>query len=304
MGANVERTRLRVLAVDDDELALAMIQAVLAPLADLVAVRSGEAALEALAEGDFAVVLLDLGLPGIDGFEVARRMKQSPTHRHTPIIFLTGQIGDAQVRKGYALGAADYLLKPFDPDILRAKVQVFVDLARLRVEARVLSHRSLHDQLTGLPNRTLFVDRLEHALARMSREHAKVAVLFLDLDNFKTVNDTLGHDAGDRLLVEVAERLQTTVRVTDTGARFGGDEFLVLLEGIHDAEEVDELVARIRAALAAPCAVDDSQASLSAAVGVAMTDDPEAEPEQLIRVADEAMLREKLAKRRGRVATG
>jgi diguanylate cyclase (GGDEF)-like protein len=288
---------LRVLAVDDDELALAMIEAVLDPLVQVTTARSGEEALELLGAADFALVLLDVGLPGIDGFETAKRMKQSPTAQHTPIIFLTGEIGDEQVRKGYALGAADYLLKPFDPEILRAKVQVFVDLARLRLEAGVLSHRSLHDELTGLPNRALFLDRLEHALARISREDAQVAVLFLDLDGFKAVNDTLGHEAGDRLLVEVAERLQTSVRVTDTGARFGGDEFLVLLEGIHDVQEVEELVARIRAALAEPCDLDDDQARLSAAVGVAMTDDPAARPESLIRAADEAMLREKLEKR-------
>ena len=289
---------LRVLAVDDDPIALEMIRAVLEPLVEVTTAGSGEQALDALAVGGYCVVLLDVGLPGIDGFEVARRMKAAPPTRHTPIIFLTGQIGDEQVRKGYALGAADYLLKPFEPDILRSKVKVFADLARLRVETRILSHRSLHDQLTGLPNRALFLDRLQHALARIARQDAFVAVLFLDLDGFKAVNDRLGHEAGDKLLVEVAERLQTSVRVTDTGARFGGDEFVVLLEGIHDSQEVDELVGRIRAALAEPWPLDDAQAGLSAAVGVAVTADPLAEPAHLIRAADEAMLREKLIKRR------
>jgi diguanylate cyclase (GGDEF)-like protein len=204
------------------------------------------------------------------------------------------------VRRGYALGAADYLLKPFDPDILRAKVQVFVDLARLRIETDILSHRTLHDQLTGLPNRSLFRDRLAHALRRIAREPGLVAVLFLDLDGFKSVNDRLGHDAGDELLVEAASRLQAVVRATDTSARFGGDEFLILLEDIHGPEEAQQLADRVRAALARPCAVAGETTQLSAAVGVATTDDPGVEPEDVIHAADEAMLREKNAHREWR----
>jgi diguanylate cyclase (GGDEF)-like protein len=278
---------LRVLAVDDDPASLELIEALLAPVVRVAAAGSGEEALRLLEAEEYAAVLLDVGLPGIDGFELATRMKQRPATAHVPIIFLTGQIGEEQIRRGYAIGAADYLLKPFDPDILRAKVQVFVDLARLRLEASIFRYRSLHDQLTGLPNRTLFMDRLEHALTRIAREGTHVGVLFLDLDGFKTVNDRLGHDAGDRLLTEVAERLQTTVRATDTGARFGGDEFLVLVEGVHDREEVEEVADRIRDAL--------DETRVSATVGIAITDDPDALPEDLVRAADEAMLREKAA---------
>jgi diguanylate cyclase (GGDEF)-like protein len=292
-----EPQAIRVLAVDDDARSLEMIEAVLGPSIEVVTAESGEAALDALAAGRYAAILLDVGLPGIDGFETARRIKDQPASRHIPIIFLTGQIGDEQVRRGYALGAADYLLKPFDPDILRAKVQVFVDLARLRIETDILSHRTLHDELTGLPNRSLFRDRLAHALRRIAREPGLVAVLFLDLDGFKSVNDRLGHDAGDELLVEAASRLQAAVRATDTSARFGGDEFLILLEDIHGPEEAQQLADRVRAALARPCAVAGETTQLSAAVGVATTDDPAVEPEDVIHAADEAMLREKNAHR-------
>jgi diguanylate cyclase (GGDEF)-like protein len=294
---DVEQRPVRVLAVDDDPAMLAMIEAVLGPLAEVVTAISGEAALERLSQGEFAAILLDVGLPGRDGFETARLIKLRPSTRHVPIIFLTGRLGEIEVRRGYELGAADYLLKPFEPEILAAKVSVFVDLARLRQEAEVLSHRSLHDALTGLPNRTLFLDRLERALARVERDPALLAVLFLDLDGFKEVNDRLGHYAGDRLLVEVAARLQAGIRATDTAARFGGDEFLVLCENLADEIEVDQFADRVRAALSAPYTVEEHEIELTASLGVTATDDPRADPEQLIRLADEAMLRAKVRAR-------
>jgi diguanylate cyclase (GGDEF)-like protein len=289
---------VRVLAVDDEPASLELIHAVLGSLAEVTTVQSGESALEELRKGGYAVVLLDVGLPGIDGFETARRMREKRSTRHTPVIFLTGQIGDEQVRRGYELGAADYLLKPFDPEILRAKVKVFVDLAELRREAEVLSHRVLHDQLTGLPNRALFIDRLEHALARLSRKPGLVAVLFLDLDGFKSINDGIGHDAGDKLLIEVASRLQRSIRASDTAARFAGDEFLVLVEGADDEREIEGLPTRISRTLGTPYRVGNREVHVSAAIGVAVTADPGTDPAFLIRAADESMLRVKGGKSR------
>ena len=288
---------IRVLVVDDDPASAAAIAALLEPLAEIVTASSGAEALEALEWDDFAAVLLDVAMPGLDGFETAALIKQRPASRHVPIVFLTGRIGEEEVRRGYAIGAADYLLKPFDPEILRAKVAVFVDLARLRREAEILGHRLLHDPLTGLPNRTLFLDRLELALARLGREPALVAVLFLDLDGFKAVNDTLGHDAGDRLLVEIAGRLRRTIRSSDTAARFGGDEFLVLCEHLAGEDEVEQLAARVCDAIAEPYALEGGDVHLTASVGVAATADPSAAPDELIRTADAAMLREKALRR-------
>jgi diguanylate cyclase (GGDEF)-like protein len=284
---------VRVLVVDDDPLSLAAIEAVLAPLATVVCASSGAEALQCFEWDDFAAVLLDVGMPGIDGFETARLIKERPDSRHVPIIFLTGRLGDEEVRRGYAVGAVDYLLKPFEPEILQAKVSVFVDLARLRIQAEILSHRSLHDPLTGLPNRTLLLDRLDLALARLARDPALVGVFFLDLDGFKAVNDERGHQAGDRLLVEIARRLQGAIRATDTPARFGGDEFLVLCEHLNDLDEIDHVTSRIREAIDAPYMIDGEEFVLSTSVGVVSTDDPASVPEDLIRAADEAMLREK-----------
>lgn len=151
-----------------------------------------------------------------------------------------------------------------------------------------LTHQAFHDGLTGLPNRALFRDRVDHALSRAWRSSHRVAVLFVDLDHFKTVNDSVGHDQGDRLLVSAAQRLGTCLRAGDTAARLGGDEFGVLLEGVKDVEQVHAVCQRITVALRAPFALDEREATISASVGVAMAvagDDAEV----LLRNADVAM---------------
>jgi diguanylate cyclase (GGDEF)-like protein len=278
-----------VLLVDDDVGSLLALKAIVEPLADVVAVRSGREALDAVDNHDFAAVLLDVGMPVLDGFETARLIKERARGRTLPIIFLTGRIGEEEVRRAYSVGAVDYLLKPFEPEILQAKVSVFVDLARLRVETALLAHRSLHDHLTDLPNRSLFRDRLDLALARLEREPAVVAVFFLDLDDFKAVNDRFGHAAGDCVLIEMAQRIRGSIRATDTAARFGGDEFLVLCDQLADAEAVDQLAGRVRQALAAPYEIEGERVDVGVSIGVSMTRDPQAHPEELIRSADIAM---------------
>jgi diguanylate cyclase (GGDEF)-like protein len=160
------------------------------------------------------------------------------------------------------------------------------------------THQAFHDSLTGLPNRSLFLDRLEHALARTSREGSAVAVLFCDLDGFKTVNDSLGHGAGDELLREVGERLSRGLRSGDTVARFGGDEFAILLERPDGEEGATRVADRLHALLVAPFRVRGREVFLTASIGVAVGRD---EPGHLLRNADLAMYRAK-AQGKGRSA--
>src|SRR4051794_6241810 len=250
-----------VLIVDDDDGTLALLETILAPLdANVVSARSGEEALEHALREEVAVILLDVAMPGMDGFETARRLKELDALRHVPVIFLTGMAERSEIARGYSAGAADYLLKPYEPEILRSKVQVFVDLYRLRKQAEILTHRALHDPLTGLPNRTLLLDRLEMALRRVDRSGKRVALLFIDLDNFKSVNDTRGHHAGDALLVDAANRLQHAIRASDTAARFGGDEFVVLCDGVDDVREAEAVATRISSGL--------ERSGLSASIGI------------------------------------
>jgi diguanylate cyclase (GGDEF)-like protein len=144
-----------------------------------------------------------------------------------------------------------------------------------------------------LPNRALFLDRLGVALDRSRRTSASVAVLFLDVDNFKQVNDTLGHGAGDRLLVGLADRLRTMLRPMDTVARFGGDEFTFLFEELASEREVVLIAERISRAAGLPIRLDDGDTSITVSIGIAMVADPTVPPESVIREADAAMYRAK-----------
>ena len=171
---------------------------------------------------------------------------------------------------------------------------------RKRLEAE-LAHRALHDSLTGLPNRVLLMDRLAHALARVGRDGERVAVLFLDLDRFKTVNDRLGHDAGDELLAAVAQRLRGCLRAKDTAARLGGDEFVVLLASLSDAGEAVQVAERIVERLEAPFRVGGHEVRISTSVGIALSQPAEGRPIDLLRAADGAMYRAK-ARGAGRYA--
>lgn len=173
---------------------------------------------------------------------------------------------------------------------------VAIALERAGSEER-LSHQALHDSLTGLPNRTLLVDRLGHAIERRSRSGAGIAVLFCDLDRFKVVNDSLGHGVGDELLVAFARRLQDMVDTGDTVARFGGDEFIVLLEDVRHEHEAFQAAERIASALEEPFTVADGQElRLTASVGLALPHE-HTSAEAWLRDADSAMYR---AKERGR----
>jgi diguanylate cyclase (GGDEF)-like protein/PAS domain S-box-containing protein len=158
-----------------------------------------------------------------------------------------------------------------------------------------LRHQAFYDSLTDLPNRSLFLDRLDHALARAGREGGPIAVLLIDLDDFKIVNDSLGHDAGNAVLVEVAERLQASVRPGDTVGRIFGDEFAVLLEASAGEEEACRVTERIQEGLQAPFEVDRQEVFVRASIGVALGETDEDQPNELLRHADLAMYEAKNA---------
>jgi diguanylate cyclase (GGDEF)-like protein/PAS domain S-box-containing protein len=179
-----------------------------------------------------------------------------------------------------------------DPDV-QGIVLNSRDVSERRALEDQLKHQAFHDPLTGLPNRVLFMDRLDHALTRRGRRGTSVAVLFLDLDNFKVVNDSLGHRTGDQLLVHVADRLQLCLRPEDTIARIGGDEMAVLLEDIENAEEVAEVASRIQQRLRSPVRLENREVFTTVSIGIALSTPEHDHPGQLLRDADVALYRAK-----------
>lgn len=166
------------------------------------------------------------------------------------------------------------------------------DITTLHDARELLLHRSLHDSLTGLPNRVLLFDRMEQAIAQEARHHRGLAVMFVDLDQMKEVNDAHGHDVGDALLVLIAERLLGVVRVGDTVARLGGDELVVLAESIGGPDGAVELAERVRAAMSRSYVIDELEVTCTASIGVAIPR-PGQRPEDILREADRAMYRAK-----------
>ena len=434
-----------VLLVNDDPGTLFALRTVLGDIdAEIVTASSGEQALLRLLKQDFCVILMDVKMAGLDGFETARLVRSRPRSRDTPIVFLTShRASDLDRSLGYEVGASDYVFMPVAPEVLKAKVQAFIDRAaagspagdpgrleralpddyrsgrpddgggaaadggpdapdapdpdtgrlilehageyvalldaagnwryaspsyrsecgprvaaglpyldivapidrdrvrallerpppghahwrlqyrvlgrserhfesdanliraqagaptqlvlvshditeRKEMEAYVL-HQSLHDSLTGLPNRLLLLDRLSQATAHRERLHSQVAVLFLDLDHFKEVNDTLGHAAGDRLLQVITERLVACVREGDTVARVGGDEFVVMLVDLHQLADAALVADKILGAVSSACQIEGSELHVTPSIGLAIFPEDGGDPDTLLRNADTAM---------------
>jgi diguanylate cyclase (GGDEF)-like protein len=176
-------------------------------------------------------------------------------------------------------------------------VALFSDIGALKQAEERALHLAHHDVLTGLPNRLLFAAQLAQSLQRASRQGQQIALLFIDLDRFKSVNDTLGHAAGDELLRVVAQRLRAAVRAEDTVARLGGDEFTVVLEEVAGTAAAAATARKLHDALAAPMELQGRPVTVSATIGIALFPADGSDADTLMRAADVAMYR---AKRRGR----
>ncbi|HET7050980.1 MAG TPA: EAL domain-containing protein [Solirubrobacteraceae bacterium] len=208
-----------------------------------------------------------------------------------PIVVLAEHADEDEAVIVVKAGAQDYLVRSeLSPVLLRRSVMYAIE--RKRLEAQ-LAHRALHDTLTGLPNRALFLDRLGVALDRSRRNNASIAVLFLDVDNFKQINDSLGHAAGDRLLSGLADRLQSMLRPMDTVARFGGDEFTFLFEELTSEREVILIAERIGRAVRLPIHLEEGDTTVTVSIGISIVTDPTMPAEAVIREADSAMYRAK-----------
>jgi diguanylate cyclase (GGDEF)-like protein/PAS domain S-box-containing protein len=188
----------------------------------------------------------------------------------------------------------EYMSSPiFEDGEIVGAVVTFRDITERKTLEQQLQHQAFHDPLSGLPNRALFMDRLERAITRANRRGTKIAVLFVDLDNFKVINDSLGHEVGDLLLVAVAERLKTCLRPEDTAARLGGDEFTILVEDIASVGEAVQIAERIADILRPPFALEEQEVFATVSTGITLNSTAQEQPADLLRYADLAMYRAK-----------
>jgi diguanylate cyclase (GGDEF)-like protein len=292
----------RILIVDDEPANVRLLERLLMTggFTDLRSTTDARQALAIASEFSPDLIMLDLNMPHVDGFAIMAEVRaRSSPGEYLPVLVLTADMTLATKERALSNGATDFLTKPFERTevLLRSRNLLESRYLHLRLKDEnktlesKLAHQAFHDSLTGLANRALFRDRVEHALARAARG-VKCALLMLDLDDFKAVNDGLGHGEGDRLLKVIADRLVQVTRECDTVARLGGDEFVILLDNIRDAEDVLLVVGRIMDAMRLPVALEGRDVVIGASIGIAHAR-PEDSIDELLRNADVAMYRAK-----------
>jgi diguanylate cyclase (GGDEF)-like protein len=290
LPANEEHQPSLILLVEDDPdqtaLVRHMLGTALGPSHDLLQVDRLEEALDILADHAVTCVLLDLSLPDARELDGLTRLREAAPD--VPIVVLSGRTAELLAVRAVQEGAQDYLVKGrVGPDLLGRAIRYAIARKRTEIESR---HEAMRDPMTGLPNRVLLRDRLDQALARSRRQFSPFAVLFLDLNGFKAINDHYGHQAGDLVLVQVASRIREAIREMDTPARYGGDEFVVLCEKVDNEEEAAEIAERISANIEEPVLVDGAELQVGVSIGIAIGSPGSSwDADALIREADAAM---------------
>ena len=255
----------------------------------------GKVALEMILEYKPDLVVSDITMPHMDGHDLVKTLREKHSQfDDTPFIFLSALADSTDVLDGMRLGADDYLTKPIDFDLLLGKIETSlrqVERMRARKEQQ-LAYMAHHDVLTDLPNRVLLDERLKQAL-QLAKRGQNFAVLFLDLDRFKSVNETLGHMVGDELLKAVAERLRGCIRETDTIARMGGDEFAIIQALSQQPQDARALAQRIVEEIKPPFDLKNHQVVIDTSIGITVAPDDGTVSDQLLKNADLALYRAK-----------
>ena len=296
---------------------------------EVVTAPDGAAALEMVAKQPVDLVLLDWMMPGLEGPEVLRILRRKHPPNKLPIVMMTAKCGDAAQVETLTIGANDYLTKPLNLAVMVVRVQAQLALRRAdeaqrkanqkltravrklikakrelkrEVAARrrseeLMQYLARHDVLTGLGNRLLFRDEMDRALSRMHRMGEGFGLLCVDLDGLKSVNDHLGHDAGDEFLRVAARQMRSCLRDTDVVARLGGDEFAIIQGGAKGFDECAVLAQRIIGSIGAGCTVQGTPINASCSIGVVLSTPHDSDPDLLLKRADLALYQ---AKQNGR----
>jgi diguanylate cyclase (GGDEF)-like protein len=317
-----------ILIVDDERFFCSLLENILQDEYDTVIVTNGSEAMDALDKYPIDLILLDIIMPGIDGYEVCKQIKISERHCKIPVIFLTVKNETEDEIKGFEIGAVDYITKPISPPIVKTRVstQLALSKANIKLQQHALEleqlvaqrtveltreitekqkvYEKLHylanyDQLTQLPNRNLFNERMAYAYKLAKRNRTSFSLLLIDLDRFKHVNDSLGHHIGDLLLEQVGLRLSKCLRGVDTVARLGGDEFTVTLTEPHKREDAAVVAEKIIDILAEPFEIHSHIIRIGSSIGITFYPDDCEDLNAMLKNADMAMYE---VKKKGRNA--
>lgn len=300
-----DNEKINILLVDDrPENLLALEVIIEREEYNLIKASSGEEALTYLLKYDFAVVLLDVQMPGLDGFSTAKIIQARERTKHIPIIFITANhLSTEHIFTGYSVGAVDYLLKPFDPFVLKSKVERFVamyqlnrSLARqnqmLEEQRRMIEYLAYHDSLTELPNRRQFNSFLSEQLNDCKQHKLPLALICLDMDRFKLVNDSLGEAFGDRLLKMIAERLESCLEPGEFIARIDGNEFAIILPGAN-RDNALQAAECVLSSFRQPFKLEQYEIVVTASIGISIFPYDGEDAQTLINSCDSALYRAK-----------
>ncbi|ELS05361.1 diguanylate cyclase (GGDEF) domain-containing protein [Xenococcus sp. PCC 7305] len=332
---NTQPSQTKILLVDDTLQNLELLSDLLKRKGfNVRCAINGSVALGVAQSGWADLILLDIKMPEIDGYEVCKQLKKNANTREIPVIFLSALDSILDKKQAFAAGGADYISKPFQIEevLVRINNQLAIVAAKqkvcqlnLELEQRVrertselektnqqlkeeivqrkrtqkkLLYLAMYDPLTDLPNRILFMQRLNNLLQQLAQDRLPFfAVLFLDCDRFKLINDSLGHFVGDQVLSEIARRIKICLKPSDTLARFGGDEFMVLLSEMSDINQASRVAQKIQNQLQLPFEVNRHQLFISASIGIVLGNENYKLAEHVLRDADTAMYQ---AKKRGK----
>lgn len=308
--------KVKILVCDDDLTARILMKETLASDSiEVIEAENGQRAIEQFEKHSPALLLLDVSMPKMNGFEVCEHIRDHEKGKHIPVIMVTGSDDLESIHKSYAVGATDFIAKPIKWPILGERVkyilrasQAFADLVTQQHELHQLA---FYDSLTGLPNRQYLMQDLQRFLAMAERNNYQAAMLFIDLDRFKRINDTMGHSYGDKLLRKVAHRLQANLRDSDTFARvgseqssqepqlssFGGDEFTIFLSRLNDPNEALLVAERVIRSFSTPFQLEQFEVVVTPSIGISMFPNDGDNAETLLKNADTAMY---FAKQSGR----
>ncbi len=280
-----------ILVVDDDQSSRIVMRGILEKNGyKITEVNSGIDALKFCQNEVPDLILMDALMPVMDGFTTCEKIMSLDCDTYPTILMITALQDEGTLERAFAAGATDFILKPINMTVLQQRVSRALHTGHID---RHIHHLSYYDNLTALPNRTFFIERSKNLLNTAEQHHTKVAVIFLDLDRFKLVNDSQGHESGDLLLKAFSKRLESCVRSADLVARLGGDEFTVVLNNIKTPEAASKVAEKIQHALREPFTFTNQQIYISSSIGISFYPDNGTSINELMKQADTAMFQAK-----------